>query len=124
MATTQRSLIVGIFTERAQADLAVEQLQQAGFNHDLLSLSERQGRMATGVRSLFSGLQGEQRDIVDELKDLGVPKEEADYYQNELDADRTIVTVQASSRQEEARAILKTNGAYDINTRPKTNNPS
>ena len=124
MTTTQRSLIVGVFTDRVQADLAIDQLQQAGFNSDLLSLSQQQRSRAGGVKNLFSVLPGHQGSIVDELKRLGVPEEEADYYQNELDAGRVIVTVQADGRQQDARVILESNGAYDIHMRPETTTPS
>jgi hypothetical protein len=128
MATTQRSLIIGVFTDRGQADDAIEQLQQAGFNIDLLSLSQRQegqeGGLIGGLKDLFSKLQAQEKSIVDELKRLGVPEEEAHHYQNELDAGRIIMTVQADGRQEDARAILEMNGAYEINTRPEMNNPS
>ncbi len=111
MATTPRSLIVGVFTDGVQADLALDQLQQEGFNSDLLSLSHQQGGRS-GVKNLFSKLPGQQGSIVDELKRLGLPEEEARYYQNELDAGRLIVTVQADGRQQDAREILESNGAY------------
>jgi len=117
MATTQRSLVVGVFTDRGEADTAIEQLQQAGFNSDLLTLSHRRG--VGGLKNLFSKLRGQEESIVDELKRLGVPEEEAQYYQNELDAGRIVVTVQADGRQEEARSILESNGAYDFNTHPE-----
>ena len=119
MATTQRSLVVGVFTDRGEADTAIEELQQAGFNSDLLTLSHRPGGLAGGLKNLFSKLRGQEESIVDELKRLGVPEEEAQYYQNELDAGRIVVTVQADGRQEEARSILESNGAYDFNTHPE-----
>ncbi|SRR2546425_10760455 len=122
MTTTQR--LIGVFTDRGQADAAIDQLQEAGFSSEQLSLSHRQGVLAGRLKHLFSKLPGQEGSIVDELKRLGVPEDEARYYQNELDAGRIIVTVQADGRQEDARAILESNGAYDINTRPETNNPS
>ncbi|HEX6554743.1 MAG TPA: hypothetical protein VF026_18400 [Ktedonobacteraceae bacterium] len=117
MATNQRSLVVGVFTDRGSADVAIEELQQAGFNSDLLTLSHGRGGLAGGLRNLFSKLRGQEESIVDELKRMGVPEEEARYYQNELDNGRIIVTVQADGRQEEVRPILERNGAYDFNTR-------
>jgi hypothetical protein len=122
MTTTQR--LIGVFTDRGEADAAIDQLQEAGFSSEQLSLSHRQGVLAGRVKHLFSKLPGQEGSIVDELKRLGVPEDEARYYQNELDAGRIIVTVQADGRQEDARVILESNGAYDINTRPETNNPS
>ncbi len=41
---------------------------------------------------------------------LGVPEAEAHYYQRELDAGRTIVTVNAGDRYEQAQEILLVNG--------------
>lgn len=121
MATTQRSLLIGVFTERAQADITIDELQGAGFIGDTLSLSQGQGGpqgglLRGGIRNLFSKLRGREENIVDELKSLGVPEEEAQHYQNEVDTGRSIVTVQADGRQEDARAILERNGAFDIKT--------
>jgi hypothetical protein len=49
---------------------------------------------------------------------MGVPEEESHYYENEFKSGRTVVTVRATGRAEEARAILRGAGAYDIETRP------
>ena len=120
MATTQRSLLIGVFTEHGQADVAIGELQQAGFSSDLLSLSQRPqgGLLAGGIKNLFSKLREKEENIVDDLKRLGLSDEEAQHYQNELDADRIVVTAQADGRQEDARAILERNGAFDIKARP------
>jgi len=48
------------------------------------------------------------------LMGLGVPEEEARYYQNEFEAGRIIVTVRANGRSAEARSILDSHGAYDV----------
>jgi len=47
----------------------------------------------------------------------GIPEEEAKYYQGEFEAGRTIVTVNADGRYDEATAILRRHGAYDMSTR-------
>jgi hypothetical protein len=54
----------------------------------------------------------------DSLVSMGVPAEEADYYQSELMADRTIVVVRTTDRYEEAVGILRANGASHLNTGP------
>lgn len=54
--------------------------------------------------------------LIGALTSMGVPEEEARYYQGEFEAGRTIVTVQAGDRQQEAIAILRRNGAYDATT--------
>ena len=44
--------------------------------------------------------------LVGALVGAGIPEDEAHYYQGEFEAGRTIVTVQADGRADEARAIL------------------
>jgi uncharacterized protein (TIGR02271 family) len=48
---------------------------------------------------------------------LGIPEEEAEYYESEFKAGRTIVTVKTAARYSEAREILRRNGAYDHENR-------
>jgi uncharacterized protein (TIGR02271 family) len=50
----------------------------------------------------------------------GIPEEEAQYYHGEFEAGRTIVTVHADGRSDEATAILRRHGAYDMSTRGAT----
>jgi hypothetical protein len=52
--------------------------------------------------------------------ELGIPEEEARYYEDQLDAGRTIVTVTAGDRAAEARTILNRHGATeaDLPSRP------
>lgn len=45
---------------------------------------------------------------------LGLSKEEADYYNTEFEAGRTVVTVSAPGREQEAEAVLRQFGSYDI----------
>src|SRR5947207_911013 len=53
------------------------------------------------------------------LTDMGVPEEEARYYQSEFEAGRIVVTVKTTNmnEQQQAMAILRRNGAYDATTR-------
>jgi len=48
---------------------------------------------------------------------LGIPEEEATYYEGEFHAGRTLVTVKAPGRYEEACEILARFGAYDYRNR-------
>lgn len=48
---------------------------------------------------------------------LGIPEEEATYYEGEFRSGRTLVSVQAPGRFEEARDILARFGAYDYRNR-------
>jgi hypothetical protein len=56
--------------------------------------------------------------LVGALAGAGIPEDEAQYYQGEFEAGRTIVTVRADGRADEARAILRRYGAYDMSSRP------
>jgi uncharacterized protein (TIGR02271 family) len=47
------------------------------------------------------------------LLGFGVPEEEAAWYEGELKAGRTLVTVKATGRQDEAREILRCHGGYE-----------
>ena len=47
------------------------------------------------------------------LVGMGIPKDEAEYYESEFQAGRTIVTVRSPGRETEARSILQRFGAYD-----------
>lgn len=55
--------------------------------------------------------------LVGALVGAGIPQEEAQFYQTEFEAGRTIVTVQADGRRAEASAILQSHGAYDVSSR-------
>lgn len=54
--------------------------------------------------------------IAGALTGMGVPDEEASYYEGEVKSGRTLVTVAADGRYSEARTILRQYGAYDIET--------
>jgi uncharacterized protein (TIGR02271 family) len=51
------------------------------------------------------------------LTGMGVPEEEARYYESEFQAGRIILTVQADGRRDEAINILRRYGAYDAASR-------
>jgi len=55
--------------------------------------------------------------IVGALVGMGVPEEEAKYYESELHAGRVVVTVMADSRNQEARTVLDRFHGYDMHGR-------
>ena len=65
---------------------------------------------AAGIGALAGSLIGI-------LIEIGVPEEEARFYQRELEAGRIIVTVKSTSGYNDALIILRRNGAYDATTR-------
>jgi hypothetical protein len=50
--------------------------------------------------------------VVGALVGLGVPEEEAWYFENEFNAGRTLVTVRPESRIAEVEAVLRDHGAF------------
>ncbi len=48
----------------------------------------------------------------------GLPEHEAKYYHSEFEAGKTIVTVHAAGRYDEATSILRRNNAYDMSSSP------
>jgi len=55
--------------------------------------------------------------LVGALIGAGIPENEATYYHEEFEAGRTIVTVTANDRADEATKIMRKQGAYDMSTR-------
>ncbi|HEX5272946.1 MAG TPA: general stress protein [Gemmataceae bacterium] len=52
--------------------------------------------------------------LIGALIGLGLSEEEAHYYEREVHAGRTLVTVRSDGRGSEAAAVLRSHGAYDI----------
>ena len=55
--------------------------------------------------------------LVGALVGSGIPEHEAKYYQGELESGRSIITVNAAGRNDEAIAILRRCGGYDMSSR-------
>jgi len=70
---------------------------------------------ALGGAAIGAGLGA----IAGALVGMGIPEEHARYYEGEVKAGRTLVTVRADGRYDDARQILRDYGAYDIESRPE-----
>jgi hypothetical protein len=68
------------------------------------------GALAAVLSSALAG--GAAAGIAGALIGLGVPKEEAEYYESEFKEGHTIVTVDAGTRYDEAVNILESHGAH------------
>jgi len=55
--------------------------------------------------------------IAGALVGMGIPEEEADWYEGEVKSGNTLVSVIASDRYDEARGLLRKYGAYDVHDR-------
>jgi hypothetical protein len=69
-----------------------------------------------GALAAASGGNGRLDGLVGALVGTGIPEEKTRYYQRELEAGHTIVTVKADGRYDEAASILRRHGAYDMHT--------
>jgi uncharacterized protein (TIGR02271 family) len=115
MAMTEQYIVLGVFTNRARAEAAVAELLQAGFPRDQISFSGYgaiTGGFLAELKSLFSGDGTTTNNAYADLIKIGVPEEEAAYYQREYEEGRDIVAVTGSSRIQEAADILARHGAY------------
>jgi len=169
MATTKQTTVVGVFTDRRQADAAVDDLRRAGFRDDQIGMAARddkgtstttkekgtyveEGAVAGAVAgagvggliglgvlagvipvigpAIAAGTLGvilanaaggaAIATVIGALVGMGIPEEEATYYEGEFKAGRILVTVHANGRADEARAILLRHGAYDRTTAATT----
>ena len=101
MAMTEQQVAVGVFVDYAAAEQAIQELQRVGFSNGQIKYSVQKG-----TEGILDGLVG-----------MGIPYGEADFYNNEFFAGRTIVAVKANQRQQEAHNILRLSGAYDAHER-------
>jgi len=93
--------VVGVFQDTPQAQQAMDDLMSAGFSKDQIRYSVSKGG---------SG-------ITNSLENLGLPEQEAAFYNGEFEAGRTVVVVNTNDRQQEASQILSRDGGYDYMSR-------
>ncbi len=118
MTTSERSTVLGVFADRDRADKAIDDLRHGGFSYNQIRLAERgAGSFLDSFKSLFTGQETVSANAPDDLMKLGVPEQEAHYYQSQLDAGRAIVIVNAGGQPELALNFLRQRGAYDISAR-------
>ena len=162
MTAALRTTAAGIFTDRQEAERAVDELHRAGFPDENIGFIARNpvvdepakisgepgGHVAKGAATgLFTGgaigtvaslaivaglihpigaviyggilvsilasaaTGGVVGGVIGALIGMGIPEEEASHYERELQAGRSLVTVQAGARYNEAVAILRRHGA-------------
>ena len=117
MAMSDYSTAVGVFTDDAQAEQAVNELRRVGFSEDEIRVwksGEASGGFLENLKSLFTGQK--TGFTTGDFTDMGVPEQVASYYQNELAAGRTVVLVRAGTLQKSALEILRQYGGYDAAT--------
>jgi len=107
-------MIVAIFTDHPQAEQAINDLLNAGFTDDQITYSGHgtsDGGVFQKIKSLFTG-DYTSGSVYDDLVGMGMPQNDASYFQSEYEAGRSIVAVIADGRGQEASDILARNGGY------------
>jgi uncharacterized protein (TIGR02271 family) len=99
MTTVNRAFVIAVFKDNNQAQQAIQNLLNSGFNRDQIRYSVHQG----GSR------------IADDLVNMGIPQPEANFYDHEFEQGHTVVTVHTNDQQH-AWNLLKKDGGYDLNT--------
>lgn len=164
MAANDRKVVVGVFTDRGQADRCVQELYKAGFTKDQIGIVGRDahkgevkhegsyagegaaigaaagagvgGLVGLGILSgiipvigpviaggtlavILANAAGGAviGGLLGSLTGLGIPEEEARYYEGEVKSGRMVVTVKCGNRCQEAETIMRRNGAYDFHQR-------
>ncbi len=114
--TTTQPMLVAVFDDSAQAERAVTELQRAGFSRDQIEFARHGAAPAGGffaeLKSLFTGQETANGGVYEELVKLGIPAEDARYYQREYEAGHSIVAVMDESHLQEARPILVRYGGH------------
>jgi uncharacterized protein (TIGR02271 family) len=164
---SDRTTVIAVFDDRAQAQRAIGDLKSAGFTEKEIGVTTRDpesgdGKLAraadkgethakegavagvaagAGVGALWglgilagvlpaigpaiaggtlaailssAAAGAATAGVAGALIGLGIPEEEANYYDQEFRAGRTVVTVQAKSRSTEARSILQQAGGRSM----------
>jgi uncharacterized protein (TIGR02271 family) len=100
LTTFNRSFVIAAFQDNDQAQQAIQDLMNSGFSRDQIRYSVRQGGGG----------------ITDDLVSMGIPQQEANYYNDQFQQGSTIVTVNTRDQQQQAYDILMRDGGTDFNT--------
>jgi hypothetical protein len=118
MTTSERSTVLAVFADRERANQAIDNLRHAGLSYNRIRLAERgAGSFLDSFKSLFTGQETTSAKTPDDWMKLGVPEQDAHYYQSQLDAGRAIVIANATGGLEQTLTIMHQSGAYDISAR-------
>lgn len=104
MTTYQTPIVIGIFQDEIQAKKAVDTLRNAGFRYDQVGVAMSSSTNAT------SNLQAD-------LVNLGVPEEQANYYDEAYKSGKIVVSIRPDGRNSEVEDILTRSGAYNYEQR-------
>lgn len=125
MTTTTFSTVIGVFADNDQANRAIDELRRAKFSYGRIRLVERgTGTFRDTLRGMFTGQASTVSNTADDLIKMGMPEQDARYYQSELDTGGVMVIMNADDRPEQAFGIMRQGGAFDINGHLKMDPPN
>jgi uncharacterized protein (TIGR02271 family) len=114
--TITQQMLVAVFDDRTQAERAVTELERAGFSRDQIEFTGQGAAPAGGflaeLKSLFTGQASATGGISNDFVKLGMPAEDAAYFQREYEAGHSILAVSGDSHLDEAQAILVRYGGH------------
>ncbi len=121
--TMRNSTLVGVFDERGQAETVIEQLHNAGIPDEQIRYSGSGtgtgGGFLAGIKSLFTGEDPDASgdNLANDLANMGLSQDEANYYRNEHQAGHFIVAVNPGDHWQDVQNIMNSAGAYNYSSR-------
>ena len=86
--TSQYSTLIAVFTGLDQANQAIDNLRHAGFGYDQIRLVDNgTNGFFDDLKGLFTGHTTAATNSADDWMRIGVPEQDAHFYQSELDQD-------------------------------------
>lgn len=120
----QYSTLIAVFSGTDQANQAIDNLRHSGFGYDQIRLVDNgTTSFFEDLKGLFTGNKTAATNSADDWMRIGVPEQDARFYQSELDAGHSILLSKAINNPEQALSILRQSGAYDIAFRMRNTQP-
>ncbi len=107
MFMSERSTVVGVFTEEQYADLAADDLRRVGFSDEEITIVKHKDEAGTlgGLKRLFKGQEATPVATAHDFMRMGVPERDAQYYESELHAGHTILLVRVAGQEQENEVL-------------------
>lgn len=110
MTESDRSTMIGVFEDQTQAEQAVNELRSAGFSGDQINMEVHSAKAAGE-----DVVTDEQQTQTEAEEETTAAEMTPGVLKLKPEVTRTIVTVQAPGREQEALGILHRNGANNAN---------
>lgn len=120
MSVTPSSTIVGVFSDEAAAEQAVNALYNAGFRQEEIQylVPGTPGSFFEGLKNFLTGTGDGGANLAGDLTNMGLSDNEARYYANEYNNGNPILIVRTAERGTEAMNVLRQYGAFNTQTEP------